>query len=147
LPSLANLLQAGRMTLLLDALNEIPYPGTEPIQRWKDCLHTLAEEYPGNRVIFSCRSLDYSATLSTKERPVPQVRIESLSDDQIQDFIQRYCSEHADTLWANLKGTPQLDLVRSPYYLKLLVEQSQQGEVSNGRAALFTGFVRQALKR
>ena len=147
LPPLRELLKARRMTLLLDALNEIPYPGTEPVQLWKEALQTLAQDYPGNRMIFSCRSLDYSATLSTKELPVPQVRIESLSDAQIQQFIEHYCPEHAEELWSKLDGTPQLDVVRSPYFLKLLVEQSQDGEVPNGRAALFTGFVRQAIKR
>jgi len=37
--------------------------------------------------------------------------------------------------------------LRLPYFLKLLVEQTVGGEVPEGRAALFTGFVRQALKR
>ncbi|MFO1430844.1 MAG: SUMF1/EgtB/PvdO family nonheme iron enzyme [Candidatus Competibacteraceae bacterium] len=146
LPSLETLLQARRLTLLLDALNEMP-SGDDPIRRWKDFLLELAGDFPGNRVIFSCRSLDYSASLSSKERPVPQVRIELLSDDQVQHFLQLYCPEHADTLWLNLKNTSQLALLRLPYFLKLLVEQTVGGEVPEGRAALFTGFVRQALKR
>jgi len=58
-----------------------------------------------------------------------------------------YCPEHGATLWQNLKGTPQLELLRSPYYLKLLVAQAMGGEIPVGRAALFTGFVRQALQR
>ncbi len=147
LPALTTLLRERRLTLLLDALNEIPHPGDEPVRLWKTFLQQLDRDYPGNRVVFSCRNLDYSASLSSRELPVPQVRIEPLSDDQVQQFVKLYCPEHADTLWDNLSGSPQLDLLRTPYYLKLLVDQTLDGEIPVGRAALFTGFVRQALKR
>ena len=94
---------------------------------WKDFLRQLARDYAGNRVVFSCRHLDYSVTLSSKDLPVPQVRIEPLSDAQVQEFLTLYCPEHSATLWQNLQGTPQLDLLRSPYYLKLLVAQTTAG--------------------
>ena len=147
LPSLTTLLRQQRLTLLLDALNEIPHSGGEAVRLWKDFLQTLDRDYPATRVVFSCRSLDYSASLSSRELPVPQVRIEPLSDAQVREFVERYCPEHAETLWANLAGTPQLGLLRTPYYLRLLVEQTVDGKIPVGRAALFTGFVRQALKR
>jgi formylglycine-generating enzyme required for sulfatase activity len=147
LPAFDILLRQRRLILLLDALNEIPAAGAEPVQLWKVFLAQLEQDYPGNRVVFSCRSLDYSVTLSSKDSPVPQVRIEPLSDAQVQEFIERYCPEHASTLWQNLRGTPQLDLLRSPYYLKLLIAQTTAGDIPVGRAALFTGFVRQALQR
>lgn len=72
--------------MLLDALNEIPYAGAEPVRLWKAFLGQLERDYPDNRVVFSCRSLDYSVTLSSKESPVPQVRIEPLSDSQVAGF-------------------------------------------------------------
>jgi len=106
LPSLFTLLREQRLTLLLDALNEMPHSGDEPIRLWKDFLQMLGRDYPYNRVIFSCRSLDYSASLSSKEWPVPQVRIEPLSDAQVQQFVELYCPEHAETLWSNLDGSP-----------------------------------------
>ena len=74
------------------------------------------------------------------------MRIEPLSDAQVQEFLTLYCPEHSATLWQN-PGHPALDLLRSPYYLKLLVAQTTAGEIPAGRAALFTGFVRQALRR
>jgi formylglycine-generating enzyme required for sulfatase activity len=147
LPRLDTVLRDKRLTLLLDALNEIPGPGDEPIRLWKDFLLELNRNYPGNRVIFSCRSLDYSAPLSSKDLPVPQVRIEPLSDDQVKRFVELYCPQHGKILWRNLEGSPQLELLRSPYYMKLLVEQADEGEIPEGRAALFTGFVRRALRR
>ena len=147
LPPLDALLRQRRVTLLLDALNEMPQAGPEPLRCWKTFLADLTQRYPGNRVIFSCRSLDYSATLSSKDLPVPQVRIEALSNDQIQEFLQLYCSAHHAVLWDNLANSPQLEVVRSPYFLKLLVAQTTHGEIPEGRAALFGGFARQALQR
>src|SRR5262245_29569594 len=147
LPELDVLLRQRRLTLLLDALNEIPVAGAEPVQQWKEFLRQLERDFPGNRAVFSCRHLDYSVTLSSKELPVPQVRIEPLSNAQVQEFVTVYSPEHGATLWQNLEGTSQLEVLRSPYYLKLLVAQTMAGEIPAGRAALFTGFVRQALRR
>ena len=147
LPPLGALLRERRVTLLLDALNEMPQAGPEPLRCWKAFLAELTQRHPGNRVLFSCRSPDYSATLSSGELRVPQVRIEALSDEQIQEFLTRYCPDHHAALWDNLSGSPQLEVLRSPYFLKLLVAQTTAGEIPSGRAELFGGFVRQALRR
>jgi formylglycine-generating enzyme required for sulfatase activity len=147
LPPLDTLLRQRRVTLLLDALNEMPQAGPEPLRCWKAFLADLTRRHPGNRAIFSCRSLDYSATLSSKDLPVPQVRIEALSDAQIQEFLALYCPDHHAALWGNLANSPQLEVLRSPYFLKLLVAQTTAGEIPAGRAALFGGFARQALQR
>jgi predicted NACHT family NTPase len=146
LPTLDELLNTGRFTLLLDALNEMPHAGHEHIGLWKDFLVELIQRHAGNRVLFSCRSLDYGSSLSSNDGPVPHVRIESLSDAQVQAFLAHY-SEHSEALWRGLEGTPQLELYRSPIYLKMLVNQAgSEGDIPQDRAALFTGFVRQALQ-
>ena len=103
---------------------------------------------PGNRVVFSCRSLDYSAPLSTPRLRVPQVQLEPLTDEQVRDFLDRYSPGNAEALWAAIDGTAHLEAVRSPFFLRLLVDQVEAtGEIDGGLAALFTGFVRQALRR
>ena len=151
LAPLPDLLQTGRLVLLLDAINEIPHAGEEDyrasIKRWRDFLADLARSAHGTRVVFSCRSLDYTVTLSPAgEAGLPHVRIEQLGDGQVEDFLNRYNPKHGRALWARLKGTPQLDLFRSPFYLKMLLAQVRpDGALPAGRAALFTGFVRQAL--
>ena len=147
LPDLPALMKAGQISLLLDALNEIPFHNTEVIQLWKDFLSELETFNSATRVIFSCRSLDYSAPLSSKDRPVHQVRIESLSDDKVRDFLLKYSPHYGETLWDNLKNTAQLDVFRSPYFLNMLIEQSADGEIPCGRAALFTAFVRRLIIR
>ncbi|MCB1977745.1 MAG: SUMF1/EgtB/PvdO family nonheme iron enzyme, partial [Nitrosomonas sp.] len=98
--------------------------------------------------IVSCRTLDYGSQLTTKDLPrIPQVEITALTDPQIEQFLSLYSPDYGGSLWWQLKDTPQADLYRSPYYLKLLIDQTQDGEIPRGRAALFTGFVRAMLQR
>ncbi|RIL10553.1 hypothetical protein DCC79_07685 [bacterium] len=152
LPPLDDLLAEGRMILLLDALNEIPAASAADarvrVGLWKDFAQTIAATASGARIVFSCRSLDYATPLSTPALRVPQVRVEPLSDAQVQRFLAQYVPVHAEKLWATLGRSGNLDVVRAPYFLRLVVEQVEAtGDVPLGRAALFTGFVRQALVR
>lgn len=152
LPSLDDLLAAGRVVLLLDALNEMPHAGKadyrERILAWKRLVQEVASQGAGNRLVFSCRSLDYSAPLSSPALRVPQVQIELLSDEQVRRFLDLYTPARAESMWSALEGSEQLEVLRSPYFLKLLVDQVEiAGETPKGRAELFTGFVRQALRR
>ncbi|MBE2259301.1 MAG: SUMF1/EgtB/PvdO family nonheme iron enzyme [Rhodobacteraceae bacterium] len=152
LPALAELLQSGRLVLLLDAVNELPHADEdgyrERIAWWRDF---LGEVPAGTRTLFSCRSLDYGAPLSTPEAPVTQVRIEPLGNPQVEEFLTLYDVNRGAALWRQLRGTPQLDLFRSPFYLRLLLAQAggggDSGPALSGKAALFTGFIRQALQR
>jgi formylglycine-generating enzyme required for sulfatase activity len=145
-------LARGGLVLLLDALNEMPH-STQAEYRaqvllWKRYLQEVVALGRGNRVMLSCRSLEYSAPISTPELRVPQLRIEPLADEQIERFLQLYSPARAADLWRRLRESDQLDLLRSPYLLRLLVEHvASGGDLPRGRAALFTGFVRQALRR
>ncbi len=152
LPPLGTLLAEGRMVLLLDALNEMPAADEKEyrqrVSQWKAWLQALHRDLPGNQVVFSCRGLDYSQPLSTPDLRVPQVRIEALDDSQVQDFLRLYSPLRWRDMWTALEGRPQLEVLRSPYFLSLLVDQVEaSGEMPEGRAALFTGFVRQAIRR
>lgn len=148
LAPLEELLAAGRVLLLLDGLNEMPHRDLaeyrDRVASWKRFLQEGLGG-PGNRAVFSCRSLDYSAPLSTPELRVPQVRVEPLDDEGIRDFARAYGGERA---WAVLAGSPHRDLVRTPYMLRLLVESLQSdNEAPLGPAALLTGYLRRALRR
>ncbi|MBL8483872.1 MAG: TIR domain-containing protein, partial [Rhodocyclaceae bacterium] len=152
LPPFADLLRTGRLVLLLDAINEMPHASDadylQRIDSWSAFIAELARDAPGTRVVFSCRSLDYSAYLSSPQQSVPHVNIKALSDVKVQDFLRQYSPEHGAALWRQLAGTPQLDVFRSPFYLKLLVQyQGAEFALKSGRAALFTAFARGALAR
>ncbi len=150
LPKLDALLAQGKVLLLLDAINEMPHATTadyhQRVGLWRDFIQSIVSQ--GNRALFSCRSLDYSASLSSKELRVPQVVVQPMDDAQIQAFLQAYLPARTEQTWRELRGTPQLGLFRTPYFLKLLCEQVEAHDtVPKGRASLFTGFVRQALER
>lgn len=152
LPELAHFLAEGRTLLLLDALNEMAVGGEleawAKIEAWKAWLVDMVGRWPGNRVIFACRSLDYSQPLSSPRLPVPHVRVEPLSDDQVHAFLRAYIPQGAEAIWSELAASPYLDLLRSPFFLNLLALQaSADHRPPLGRAALFTGFLRAALKR
>ncbi len=152
LPPLDELIAEGRMLLLLDALNEMPAADPEALRdavlRWKQLLDRLVVEQPGNRFVFSCRTLDYSAPLSTASLRVPQVRVEPLVDRQVEQFLLKWNPARGQAIWEKLRDTPELELLRSPFFLSLLVDEVEAtGVMPRGRASLFTGFVRRALRR
>jgi len=151
LPPMPTLLAEQRVTLLLDAVNEMPHRNADGylarVGRWQAFVADLAARLPGNRVVFSCRSLDYSAPLSSKDLAVPQLRIEPLSNKKVRAFLGTYCPRQADRVWASLKDQPQLGLLRTPFLLRMLALQAErQRHVPTGRAALFSSFIRGALR-
>ena len=138
--------------LLLDGLNEMPHKSRDDYDSrmtvWRRFLDGLLQNHPNVRVVFSCRTLDYGSKLTTKELPrVPQVEVNTLDSKQVERFLELYSPDNAQALWTQLENSPQLDLYRSPYYLKLLIEQASDGKIPEGRAELFTGYVRAMLIR
>ena len=145
------LMQQGRLILLLDALNEMKRRDrddlTQRIDQWRDFLPEFTQ--CPNRAIVTCRSLDYSLLLDSPGLTVRQCNVEPMSAEQIREFLQVYVPGKAAATWDKLKGdTAQLKLYGTPFFLKLLTEQlGPEGEIPNGRAALFTGLIRNALSR
>jgi formylglycine-generating enzyme required for sulfatase activity len=150
LPPLKDFLQQGRVLLLLDAINEMPHKNAADYRMMVGMWRAFAQEAAGqgNRLVFSCRSLDYSASLSSPDLRVPQVEVQPMNVGQVRDFLKVYIPDHECRVWKELEGSPQFGLFQTPYFLKLLCEQVEaSGDVPKGRVALFTGFVRQALGR
>jgi formylglycine-generating enzyme required for sulfatase activity len=150
LPTLESYLQYGRILLLLDAINEMPHKSFDDYQRltglWRDFAQDACRK--GNRIIFSCRSLDYSASLSSKELRVPLVEVQPMTREQVRDFLRAYLPARHERVWNEISGEKYFSFYQTPYFLKLLCDQiDSTGEIPKGRAGLFTGFVRQALSR
>ena len=148
LPPLSSFWEAGRAILLLDGLNEMPRSDSADSRRavllWKEFLERVVLDHPGNRVVFTCRTLEYSSPLSTPSLRVPQAVIQPLTDEQVEQFLAKHGT---GAIWPALRGTPQLEVMRSPYFLELLIAQAEVSGIPKGRAELFTGFIKQALKR
>ncbi|MEW6363702.1 MAG: SUMF1/EgtB/PvdO family nonheme iron enzyme [Acidobacteriota bacterium] len=152
LPPLAEMLSRGRVLLLLDGLNEIPHKSVtdygDKVSLWRQFVIDQLGSGRGNRAVFSCRTLDYCAPLSSPDLPVPSVVVRKMSDEQVQRFLHAYLPAQATALWGQLKDSAQLDLFRCPYFLKLLLAQVETANLlPKGRASLFTGFVRETLRR
>lgn len=150
LPPLESFLANGRAILLLDALNEMPHRNSteyhERVMHWSYFSQIAASQ--GNRLIYSCRSLDYSASLSSKELRVPQVQVQPMDPNQVKMFLNVYLPEQADDVWQEIFESDQFDIFRTPFFLRLLTERIEtEHVVPRGRAALFTGFVRSVLRR
>ena len=153
LPSMSSLLSEGRVTLLLDGLNEMPHTGAADyarrVDRWRLAIAEVAAR-PGNRLVFTCRNLDFSSPLSSEVQPVPQARLEPLTDADIQRFLHVHVPARAEAIWqAVRRDHPALrELLRTPLMLRLFIEQAgEEDALPQGEAALFGGFVRRALRR
>jgi formylglycine-generating enzyme required for sulfatase activity len=139
----------GRLLLMADALNEMGHHGDLGVRvdRWRDMLPAFVKD--GNRAVFTCRTLDIGAGLSSPEVLVPQAEVQPLSSDQIREFLRHYVCEHVDATFAKITSDErQLTLYNTPFFLDLLVRQIRpDGTLPASRAALFAGFIRAALQR
>ncbi len=150
LGSLETWLDAGRVLLLLDALNEMPRGNDgdydDLVKLWREFAQAASKK--GNRIVFSCRNLDYSVSLSTEVRRVPHITVQPMDAGQMQAFLKSYVPEQAERIWNDLKDPRQFELYQTPYFLKLLCEVIEwAGTIPKGRAGLFTIFVRKMLDR
>jgi len=136
-------LRRGEMLLLCDALNEMPFTDDRDYRARVQAWRHFVNEWPGNQVLFTCRSRDYSEPLG-----LHQVEIMRLDDARVSEFLTKYVPVHAETAWAHLKDSLLLDLVRNPYYLSMLAFILERGGAWPERpTGLFAGFVRVLLGR
>ncbi|MCB9138041.1 MAG: SUMF1/EgtB/PvdO family nonheme iron enzyme [Caldilineaceae bacterium] len=142
------LLREKRLCILCDALNESRRENyADRMLDWR----AFAAELPGgNRLIFSCRKLDYGGELG-----VQQVEIDDLDKEQIREFACRYLDGEPDgpqgaAFWQALarEHGDLLELAGTPYYLQMLVEvYAADAALPPHRAQLFEAFVTQLFGR
>jgi len=160
LPALELLLARPGSILLLDAINEIADGGTARptlvLRSWSGFIADLKSGFPGCRVVFSCRSLDYSGLLATNEIPVPHLYIEKLDEPRILQFLEHYLKQIRPRKWKQLSAnllqkirlSKQQNLYGTAYFLWMLIDvAARTDEVPEDSAALFTAFVRELLRR
>ncbi|MFG1602682.1 SUMF1/EgtB/PvdO family nonheme iron enzyme [Actinoplanes sp. NPDC049265] len=153
LPDLRELLNEGRVLLLVDGLNELAHrEGADlrlRIDAWRAFLYEQIRDIPGNRALFSCRTLDYGAMLSTKDVGVPHIRLEPMTQSQVFAYVDLHLPEQTEMVRASLLRDPRtLSFYRTPYMLRLLVSQVRTiGTVPVGRADAFSSMIRELLRR
>lgn len=152
LPPLADLFYAGRLLLLLDGLNEMPHRDRDDyrarIGRWQTFLRET--HHHNNTVIFTCRSLDYSAALNSDFAPVRQVDVNDLTPAQMEAYLVLHLgAERGQSVWQTLAADTHLrTLFAAPFFLRLLADQvAATGSMPTGQTGLLTNFVRHTLRR
>jgi formylglycine-generating enzyme required for sulfatase activity len=148
--TLESVLTTGKVLLLLDAVNEIQHRSSEEygelIGLWRE--FAIDQKSKGNRIIFTCRTLDYSQLLSSAEMRVPNVDLQPLTPEKTAEFLKAYLPERHEEVFQAIKRDGTLDFYNNPYFLSLLCQQiGEDGAIPKGRASLFTGYVRQAMQR
>jgi formylglycine-generating enzyme required for sulfatase activity len=153
LPDLAELLGQGRVLLLVDGLNEMAHYDFVDFRRridaWRAFLYEHVRDVPGNRAVFTCRTLDYGAMLSSKDTGVPHIRLEPMALSQVREFLDLHLPEYAELAWSALQEDDRtLSFYRTPYMLRLLVSQVRAaGLVPVSRVDAFAAMVRELLRR
>jgi hypothetical protein len=154
---LAAFLRQRTLTLLLDGLNEIPRRSDQEyrarVEEWRDLVETVDRDYPGVRLLFACRPLDYTQPLDEgRHTRLPEIEVQAMEPERIKTFIdKRFDPRLAAQAWAQLEGRPALALYSSPCALNLLLGQidtaAPEIEIPQNRAALFSGMARARLRR
>jgi formylglycine-generating enzyme required for sulfatase activity len=141
---LAERLRRGDLLLLCDALNEMPFGDDRDYRGRVGAWRRFVGDWPGNQVLFTCRSRDYGEPLG-----LHQVEIERLDDGRVQAFLEKYlASALAREAWKRLAGSRLLALVRNPYYLSMLAYiLATGGEWPASRAGMLKNFVDLLLAR
>jgi len=145
-------LQAGRLWLLADGLNEMPYADEEHREaRVRDWRRFFKHDFPpGNRALVACRVADYGVGLD-----LPRLEVEPMDAERIQTFIARRFQtrpERGQRLWQELLDDRQArgpehslyGLVRNPFWLVVLVDVYGDPALERlppNRAALVQCFV------
>lgn len=133
-------LEAGKLLLLFDALNEMPLEGYRDhcaaLRRFIDAWSTR-----GNRFVVTCRRLDYGEELSGLQR----IEVQAMRDDQIELFLRNELPQRWHALWQALQsddgGRRLLELARIPYFLTIMIDVFERdGELGKNRAELMQRF-------
>ncbi|MEM9387458.1 MAG: SUMF1/EgtB/PvdO family nonheme iron enzyme [Pseudomonadota bacterium] len=156
-PKLSEFLQVGAVTLLLDGINEIPRADEGQyrarVGHWRQLVERVEKRYPGVRLLFTCRPMDYSARIDQgREGGLPEIEIQAMEPGRVRDFINtRFEPEAAARIWQQLDDRMALQLYSSPYALNLLLSQidGTDGDhrIPRNRAALFSSLLCERLRR
>jgi HEAT repeat protein len=147
---LETLLEAGRLLLMFDALNEVSeqyrpaaYAGLKQLL----LNYCSPNQETPNTFLLTCRDADYTANFTE----LPRLVLQPLDDPTIAIFLQNYFPHEPTTptaiqsaLDAN-QGQPR-HMVRNPYFLKIVVDLYTAGQpIPQTRGELLQAFHSQLL--
>ena len=145
-------LRRGRMLVLLDGFNEIPFGNADDRRRWmlrwkSTILNDLLENVT-NYVIVACRARDLNIGLGGSETPQTLVEMKPLSKEEILRIAEQRDPAAATQLDAAISADPSLlDLYRTPFSLSDYLEYAAPGGVPKTQSAIFHRRIASALQR
>lgn len=106
----------------------------------------------GNRVVVSCRALDYADLRRPLERPLQPVVLEPLDEGRIRAFLRNYLGEERGEALARWLQEPEQralrDLCAVPFFLRLVAYlYEQEGKPPSRRIDLLDRYIQVAVKR
>jgi formylglycine-generating enzyme required for sulfatase activity len=134
-------LQAGRVCLLCDGLNEVGRHGyRRKVRAWRQ----FVKDWPGNRFVFACRSAAYQGELK-----LPEIQIAPLDDERILRTLFVSVGASADEMWDALELGGLLDVARMPLFLEWLIVsfQGSGARLPANRSLLLEGIVKSIISR
>ena len=141
--NLSDFLNSGKLLMLFDALNEMPYAGFHNkvidlrnyIDKWSK---------KGNRFVVSCRIQDFeNALIGNNLEDLKPIELLPLNDSQVQAFIGKEFPEKIDREQLNkeiIKSGLE-EMRRNPYLLTIMMDNFiESGRVGNNRVDLMSRF-------
>lgn len=120
----------GELLLLMDGLNELPSDEA------RDKVVGFRQDYPDTDMVFTTRDLVLGGNLGIDE----QLKIQPLTESQIQNFIRNYFPERGEHLLRQL-GNRLRELGENPFILKILCDVFESsGEIPKSKGELFRKF-------
>ncbi|MGF1523046.1 MAG: NACHT domain-containing protein [Leptolyngbyaceae cyanobacterium] len=135
------LLSAGRLLILLDGLDEVL---RDRFNQVITEIEDFADRYDGNRFLVSCREAAYKSKLKS----FSDVRISTLSDKQVENFIENWFSSDLDQdmkvsqkfirVLNSPENEPITQLSRTPLLLTFLcLVYGKKQNLPNNRSEIF----------
>ncbi|MBI4769392.1 MAG: SUMF1/EgtB/PvdO family nonheme iron enzyme, partial [Chloroflexi bacterium] len=140
---LESALEAGRVWLFADGLNEMDHRGYyQRVAQWREFARRHLRP-GGNRALVACREADYGEGLA-----LPRLLIHAMDEQRIREFLGKRNPARADALWDELErdrreGRGDLyPLATVPFWLVMIADLARlPGGLPRNRAALAEQFV------
>lgn len=143
---LITLLKAGRLIVMIDALDELRYHSEVPAG-----LRKLMQAYPKNKYVLTCRRHDYSRYQATLGEDTNLADLCPFSRENILAFLQAQVGSQAGELLKNLDRFYLIDFASNPltlWMLSILWLERLPGEVlPHNRGTIIQAYVLALLRR
>lgn len=130
-------LKLQKFILFFDGLNEIP---NESLLTFIADLNLLRSEFPGNKLVVTCRVADYVDYLPE----FVHTKLQHLDSNAIQNYLKSVLGiQEGEKLFSDLDDR-LLGFCENPYMLTMLASTYKStGELPSNRAKLYEGFLTQ----